>query len=203
MENVGQLPNAEWLGMVSDLFAKNGPYLVAALFLAVALSLIPWSNVVVRILGIVSFGLAVASTIFGILVWEQANPLGPNPDVRYVLLYGVLDHGPFFQSLDRVELSNDLPKAMAYSAPDRGTEKVYLILISELPISDETMVSLFLYPKNSSFPVVFCCPPQAPQQIDIAPDPTKTDVPASSRFSFRVMENDNQWKALTCNRTAS
>jgi hypothetical protein len=204
MEQIGQLPNAEWLGTVSELFAKNGPYLVAVLFLAVALSLIPWKNVIARLLCIASFLLAVGSAIFGILVWERGNPWGPNanPNVRYVITYGILDHGHFFQSLDHVAASDDLPRAIAYSAPEGMSNKVYLILISEFPISDETTVTMFLYPKDSSSPIVFCRPAQPPEQIDIASDATKTDVPESNKFSFRVMLN-GQWKPLTCNRNAA
>ena len=196
-----ELPNTEWISAVTDLFAKSGPYLVAVLFLAVALMLVALKSKIAIALCIASFVLSVASAVFGIFIWSKVNPLGPNANTKYVITYKFLDNGNFLKLLDHVELSNDLPRAVAYSAPEWASNRAYLILISELPVSDQTTVMVFLYPKDSSSPVVFCRPPQTPQQIDIAPDATKTDLPESSRFSFRVMQN-GQWKPLTCIRNA-
>jgi len=198
MEHVGNLPNTQWLSTVTDLFAKNGPYLVAVLFLAVALTLVTLKNKIAIALCIASFVLSAASAAFGIFVWSKVNPLGPDPNTKYVMTYKFLDDGEFLKLLDHVELSNGLQRAVAYSAPEWASNRVYLILISDLPISDETTVNMFLYPRDSSSPIVFCRPLQTPEQIDIAPDATKTDVPENSRFSFRMMQNE-QWKPLSCN----
>ena len=198
MEHVGNLPNTQWLSTVTDLFAKNGPYLVAVLFLAVALTLVTLKNKIATALCVASFVLSAASAAFGIFVWSKVNPLGPNSNTKYVMTYKFLDDGQFLKLLDHVELSNGLQRAVAYSAPEWASNRVYLILISDLPISDETTVNMFLYPRDSSSPIVFCRPLQTPEQIDIAPDATKTDVPENSRFSFRTMQN-GQWKPLSCN----
>lgn len=196
---VGNLPGTQWISSVTDLFSRSGPYLVAVLFLAVALTLLASQNKIAKIFSIASFVLSVGFAAFGVFIWSKVNPLGPNTNTKYVMTYKFLDDGQFLKLLDHVELSNGLQRAEAYSAPEWASNKVYLILISDLPISDETTVNMFLYPRDSSSPIVFCRPLQTPEQIDIAPDATKTDVPQNSRFSFRIMQN-GQWKPLSCNR---
>jgi len=71
MEHVGNLPNTQWLSTVTDLFAKNGPYLVAVLFLAVALTLVTLKNKIATALCVASFVLSAASAAFGIFVWSK------------------------------------------------------------------------------------------------------------------------------------
>ena len=194
MGHIGNLPNTGWISAVTDLFARNGPYLVAVLFLAVALTLVALKNKIAIILCIASFALSVASAIFGMVVWDKINPLGPNTNTKYVITYQILDDGNFFEKLNHLELTNDLPRATAYSAPEWSSNKVYLILISELPISDETMISVFLYLKGSSSPIVFCRPPETPQQIDIAPDATRTIIPSGQQV---LLSGDARWAMET------
>lgn len=195
MVHVGELPDIGWISTASQLFVKYGPYLVAILFLAVALSLIPFKNLIARILCIASFVVSVGVATFAIVVWNKSNPLGSDPNVRYVLIYRILDHGQFLQKISDIKPEDGLP-AIAYSAPRWSNDEFHLILVSQKPISPEMALSIFFYTKDGAKDVpsaIFCRPPTTEEQIDIAQDQANV-----KEFHFRVMQH-GQWQLLGCN----
>jgi hypothetical protein len=195
--NVGEFFAVDKIQPLVQLFREDGPYLVAVLFLVLAVSLIRSRETVPRLIAVSSFSLSIICFLFGMFVWYHNTPNTLAKNVRYVLIYEVQNAGVLTPALAKVELPLKLDEwARVYAAPE-SSEGIYFIVTSPNPISDESINAIFLYTKDSRVPIVFCpAGAKGAQQVQVVSRalPQGTGAP----FAFQVMDGSAQWKDLQC-----
>ena len=195
--NASDILDPNKISPIVDLFRNNGPYLVAVLFLLVALSLLRSREQIPRMICVASFAISILAFIFGSVLYYYITPLVVD-NVKYVLLYKIQNADKLVPMLDRVAVLNDLDQvAKAYASPEFGKE-LNLIVVRQKPLLDENVQVLYIHLNNNNIPLIFCpAKLKNVQQVQVVLTNPNANAPNAGDFSFQVMEG-SRWKDWNC-----